>query len=90
MNAAGLWDELKTDWIVLDAELLPWSAKAVELLKSQYAATGTAATTMLAAASSVLDQAVSRGIEEVADLGVRTQERQTHAERYVDAYRQYC
>lgn len=25
---AGLWDELDTDWMALDTELLPWSAKA--------------------------------------------------------------
>ena len=27
-TAAGLLDELDTDWLLLDAELLPWSAKA--------------------------------------------------------------
>ena len=31
-------DELDTDWLLLDAELLPWSAKAEELLREQYAA----------------------------------------------------
>ncbi|NUT37547.1 MAG: polynucleotide kinase-phosphatase [Hamadaea sp.] len=25
-TAAGLWDELATDWLLLDCELLPWSA----------------------------------------------------------------
>ena len=34
VTAAGLWDELATDWLVLDAELLPWSAKAEELLRT--------------------------------------------------------
>jgi protein phosphatase len=43
VQAAGLFDELSTDWIALDAELLPWSAKALELLKHQYAAVGAAA-----------------------------------------------
>ena len=28
----ALWDELGTDWLLLDAELLPWSAKAGGLL----------------------------------------------------------
>ena len=28
VTSAGLWDELDTDWLLLDAELLPWSAKA--------------------------------------------------------------
>ena len=32
-RAAGLWDELDTDWLLLDAELLPWSAKAGELMR---------------------------------------------------------
>ena len=32
IEGAGLWDGLGTDWMVLDAELLPWSAKAGELL----------------------------------------------------------
>ena len=31
---AGLWDEFETDWICLDCELMPWSAKAQELLRS--------------------------------------------------------
>ena len=44
ISAAGLWDELETDWLVLDCELLPWSAKAEELLRGQYAAVGAAAT----------------------------------------------
>ena len=43
LDAAGLWDELDTDWVCLDCELMPWSAKAQELLRSQYAAVGAAA-----------------------------------------------
>ena len=37
---AGLWDELETDWLCLDAELMPWSVKAQALLGQQYAAVG--------------------------------------------------
>jgi hypothetical protein len=40
VDGAGLWDELDTDWLLLDAELLPWSAKAEDLLRHQYAAVG--------------------------------------------------
>ncbi|NED51701.1 polynucleotide kinase-phosphatase, partial [Micromonospora aurantiaca] len=29
IGAAGLWDELDTGWLVIDGELLPWSAKAM-------------------------------------------------------------
>ncbi|MYR57130.1 polynucleotide kinase-phosphatase, partial [Streptomyces sp. SID625] len=35
---AGLWSELDTDWLLLDAELMPWSLKASGLLRSQFAA----------------------------------------------------
>ena len=41
--SAGLWEELETDWLLLDAELLPWSAKAGGLLRGQYASVGAAA-----------------------------------------------
>jgi protein phosphatase len=40
---AGFWGAFKTDWICLDCELMPWSAKAQELLKRQYAAVGASA-----------------------------------------------
>ena len=90
MDATGLWEQLETDWLVIDAELLPWSTKAIELLKSQYAATGTAATTMLSSASALLQQATGRGIGDLDEVLARTQARGVHAERYVDAYRQYC
>lgn len=90
IGAVGLWDELATDWLVIDAELLPWSAKAIELLKGQYAATGTAATTMLSAASKLLDRASGRGVDGLDELADRTAARRTHSERYVDAYRRYC
>jgi len=31
LEASKLWDELNTDWMCLDCELMPWSAKAQEL-----------------------------------------------------------
>ena len=39
IEKSGLWSSLNTDWVCLDCELMPWSAKAKELLKNQYAAT---------------------------------------------------
>jgi protein phosphatase len=43
LTAAGIWEEFRTDWVCLDCELMPWSVKAQELLRSQYAAVGAAA-----------------------------------------------
>ncbi|HET7490079.1 MAG TPA: polynucleotide kinase-phosphatase [Acidimicrobiales bacterium] len=89
MDAAGLWDELGTDWLVLDAELLPWSAKAEELLRRQYASVGAAATSTLAAEAGVLEAALARGAGVELELG-RARERLGMAERFVAAYRRYC
>ena len=58
---AGLFDELGTSWLLLDAELLPWNVKAGSLLRDQYAAVGAAALASLPAAVSVLAQASARG-----------------------------
>ena len=89
ITAAGLWDELATDWLVLDAELLPWSAKAGELLRRQYASVGAAANATLAAESAVLD-AVRARTPEAAAVFERTRDRADMATRFVDAYRRYC
>jgi protein phosphatase len=48
VDAAGFWEQFHTDWICLDAELMPWSAKAQELLRQQYAAVGSAPFHLLA------------------------------------------
>ncbi|MDO9353798.1 MAG: polynucleotide kinase-phosphatase [Solirubrobacteraceae bacterium] len=87
-ESAGLFDELETGWLVLDCELLPWSAKAGDLIRSQYAAVGAAGQAGLAATSSILEQALARGLE-VGPLLERTVERAGHVDRYRDAYRRY-
>jgi len=84
-----LWEELASDWLVLDAELLPWSAKAEELLRRQYASVGAAATATLGAEVELLAAARDRGAD-VIELLARTEERRSMADRFVNAYRQYC
>jgi protein phosphatase len=88
-DATGLWDELASDWAVLDCELLPWSAKAEELLRTQYASVGAAARATLRAEADVLQAAAAR-VGEAAPLASRALERLTMADRFVDAYRRYC
>jgi protein phosphatase len=88
IDDAGLWDELATDWILLDCELMPWSAKADELLREQYASTGAAALTALAAADVGLTAAQSRGVD-VDELAERTRVRAANAAAFRDAYRRY-
>jgi protein phosphatase len=89
VSAARLWDEMASDWICLDCELMPWSAKAQELLRQQYAPAGAAATAALPQAVSLLDAAASINPEAGRFVG-EYQERLDLARRYVDAYRRYC
>jgi protein phosphatase len=35
LSATGFWNDFNTDWVCLDAELMPWSAKAQKLLEEQ-------------------------------------------------------
>ena len=88
VGAAGLWEDLKTDWVCLDCELMPWSAKAQELLRLQYAPTGAAARAALPAAIKAL-QAASPSAE-VSELAERYRQRGEAADLYVEAYRRYC
>ncbi len=87
-DAAGLWEELGSDWLVLDCELLPWSAKAGQLIRDQYASVGAAARAGLGGAIATLEQAAARGLE-VAELLEAERTRLEHVERYADAYRRY-
>lgn len=89
VEQAGLFDELDTSWVLLDAELLPWSAKALELLRDQYAAVGAAARAALPVALDVLAQAAANGVE-VVDVLERTRARAVNAAAFTDAYRRYC
>ncbi|MEU2565291.1 polynucleotide kinase-phosphatase [Streptomyces althioticus] len=86
---AGLWDELETDWLLLDAELMPWSLKASGLLRTQYAAVGAAAGAVFPPALAALEGAAARGVD-VGELLTRQHERASAAAGFTDAYRRYC
>lgn len=88
VDAAGLWEELSTGWLLLDAELLPWSAKAEGLIRERYAAVGAAAGAALPPAVAALDAAAARGLD-VADLSARTAARLRDTAAFFRAYRRY-
>lgn len=88
IESAGLWDELGTGWLVLDCELLPWSAKATELIQRQYAAVGSAAHAGLSASIATLERATARGLD-VAEMLETQRHRLEHVDRYIGAYRRY-
>ncbi len=92
-TACGLWDRLGRDggpagWLLLDGELMPWSVKAEELLRGQYAAVGAAARSALPPAVAALEAAAASGLP-VAELLGRTRSRRANAAAFTEAYRRY-
>jgi polynucleotide kinase-phosphatase len=88
LTRSKFWEKHHTDWVCLDGELLPWSAKAKDLLIKQYAAVGSSATNSLSTAISVLQQAKNRGVE-VDRLIEKYSCRKESIEKYITSYRQY-
>jgi protein phosphatase len=89
VDASGVWDELHTDWVCLDCELLPWSAKAGDLIRQQYAAAGAAGQTSMSEAVAQLELA-ARTNAAVLPLLARQRERAVMVSDYIAAYRRYC
>ncbi|WP_112466875.1 polynucleotide kinase-phosphatase [Streptomyces triticisoli] len=89
VTEAGLWAELDTDWLLLDAELMPWSLKASGLLRTQYAAVGAAAGAVFPGALAALEGAAARGVD-VTGLLARQRGRAADAAAFTAAYRRYC
>lgn len=88
-DAVNLWEEFKTDWVCLDAELMPWSAKAQELLRQQYAALGAAARASLATTVSAIEGIAGQN-EDAASLKQKFERRLEAVNLYVESYRRYC
>lgn len=85
---SGLWGDLGSEWVILDCELMPWSAKAEGLIRSQYAAVGAAARADLRGEGSVLARAAARGLQ-VQDRIDLNAERRENIDAFGRAYRGY-
>lgn len=90
LTRSGFWEKHQTDWVCLDAELMPWSVKAQSLIQAQYAATGSAALNALSEAEAVLRGTSQRGIEGAQEMLHTFAEKKQAAEKFVSAYRAYC
>ena len=89
IKKAELWDELGSDWAVLDCEIMPWSLKAQQLIRTQYAPVAAAARASLGEAGRLLEQAARRGVDAEA-AAAEVQERLGLADRFAGAYAHYC
>lgn len=84
----GAWEELATDWLLLDAEIMPWSAKAGALIDNQYAPVAISSRAGLAAANDALARAAARGVP-VEALRERFIARAERAQAYSSAWAPY-
>ncbi|WP_420079314.1 polynucleotide kinase-phosphatase [Streptomyces sp. JL4002] len=89
VTGAGLWEELETDWLLLDGELLPWSLKSTGLLRNQYAAVGAASRAVLPDVVAALEAATARGLD-TGGLLEQQRGRAADAAAFTEAYRRYC
>ncbi len=85
VTKAGMWEQFHSEWICLDCELMPWSAKARELLQRQYAPVGAAGIASLSAVVDVLKQSST-----AMHLIPAYEKRLSRLRAYREAYRQYC
>jgi protein phosphatase len=94
LTASGFWQDFDTSWAVFDCELMPWSAKAQELLKTQYAAVGAAASAALPQVIDALERTRARlngdGARTLAEIQADMAGHRESVARFVSAYRQYC
>lgn len=88
VETAGLWAELESDWLLLDAEIMPWSAKAGALIEAQYAPVAAASLAGLNAGAEALRRAAAVN-PEAAALADRFEERAARAARYGVAWQPY-
>ncbi len=85
----GFYDRFQTSWVCLDAELMPWSAKAQSLLETQYGSVGAAATQGLNGAVEALVKAAVTN-EAALPLLEKYQLKKDQTAQFIDAYRRYC
>ena len=102
LSASSFWKDFDTGWVCIDAELMPWSAKAQALLKEQYAPVGRAGRNGLSMAANAIRDAVKalgeKKLEETQSeqsvdlhqLLEKYTKREEALSLYTDAYRRYC
>lgn len=87
--AAPLFDELATDWLLLDAEIMPWNTKAASLIRDQYAPTGKAALIGAGLVNDALRRLGDRGVEIPDGTSERFALRERNAARFDKVWRGY-
>ncbi len=90
LNNTNFWEKFNTNWVCLDAELMPWSAKAQELIKSQYASVGASAKASLGVAMDLLQKSTALEIPQAKELLEKITLKKQNIDKYTKAYQKYC
>lgn len=90
LTLSNFWEKQNTDWVCLDAELMPWSVKAQSLIHDQYAATGSSAINALSEAGKILNLTKLRGIKGAENLSNIFTQKKVSVEKFIESYRNYC
>ena len=100
LSSSSFWEDFNTDWVCIDAELMPWSAKAASLLKDQYAPAGLAGRVSLSMAADAIKNAIKSleesnvspvsGSIDLNEILNKFNERGEAISLYTNAYRRYC
>ncbi|MCL2774168.1 MAG: polynucleotide kinase-phosphatase [Oscillospiraceae bacterium] len=103
LTASHFWEDFNTDWVCLDTEIMPWSAKARKLLEEQYAPVGRSGQTALNLAVEAIKKAAGTLDEQLVNIEAQSnqnvdlagllgkyQKRAETLELYTEAYRRYC
>lgn len=84
------WEKFNTEWVCLDTELMPWSAKAQALLKEQYASVGSAASNSLFYVENALKHTIARGVVDAQNTFESIVLKKQAIEKYIKSYQNYC
>lgn len=90
LSEAHFWERFATDWVALDCELMPWSAKAQGLLQKQYAPMGAAAELALPALIAELETCSKERGHDLSLLQTAMKQRLECAQLFRESYRRYC
>ncbi|MGW8957420.1 polynucleotide kinase-phosphatase [Paenibacillus sp. NPDC055715] len=89
LQNAGYFERNRTEFVLLDAEIVPWNLKARELIASQYAHVGEAALLDRSKLINKLYQAKAGG-REVGDWLEEMERKYANAVMFQEAFQKYC
>jgi hypothetical protein len=89
LRTAGYFERNQTDFVLLDAEIVPWNLKARELIAAQYAHVGEAALLDRSKLVDKLKQAKVAG-REVGDWLEEMEQKYANAVTFQEAFQKYC